>query len=257
MSFRIPFFLLVILLSPGAVRAQNPLDDVEALLGQGKIFQAREALQDWWEGQGAAANRMDRQRSIWLRGLLTVDPSMAELDFRRLALEFPGGPFSDDALLRLAQSAELSGDLRQANAHYKALERDYPSSPLRGRAQAWLRVNGDAVEALGPTTYPRTETAPDPILRKEEATDLDESQGSFSVQAGAFRNIDGARSLADDLRAIGHRPRLVRLPGNNLIRVRLGRFSERDEASRLQGELAGAGFEATIVSDAQSEEEVG
>ena len=257
MKFRIPLFLLVLLLSPGAIRAQNPLDDVEALLGQGEIFLARELLQDWWEGQLAAANRMDQQRSIWLRGLLTVDPSMAELDFRRLVLEFPGGPFSDHALLRLAQSAEMRSDLRQAIAHYKALERDYPSSRLRGRAQAWLRMNSDSVQVLGPITYPETETDPGPILPVEEATNLDESQGSYSVQAGAFRNIDGARSFADDLREFGHLPRLIRLPGNNLIRVRVGRFSDRDEASRLQRELVGVGFEALVVSDANLEEEVG
>lgn len=256
MKFRIPLFLLVILLSPGAVQAQDPLDDVEALLGQGEIFLARELLQDWWEGQLAAANRMDQQRSIWLRGLLTVDPSMAELDFRRLALEFPGGPFSDHALLRLAQSAEMRGDLRQAIAHYKALERDYPSSRLRGRAQAWLRMNSDSIQVLGPITYPGTETDPGPILPVEEATNLDESQGSFSVQAGAFRNIDGARSFADDLREFGHLPRLVRIPVNNLIRVRVGRFSDRDEASHLQRELVGVGFEAVVVSDANLEEEV-
>ena len=259
MKFRIPLFLLVILLSPGAVRAQNPLDDVEALLGQGEIFLARELLQDWWGGQLAAANRMDQQRSIWLRGLLTVDPSMAELDFRRLALEFPGGPFSDHALLRLAQSAEMRSDLRQATAHYKALERDYPSSRLRGRAQAWLRMNSDSVQVLGPITYPGTEIDPGPILPVlpvEEAPNLDESQGSFSVQVGAFRNLDGARSFADDLREFGHLPRLVRLPVNDLIRVRVGRFSDRDEASRLQRELVGVGFEAVVVSDANLEEEV-
>lgn len=257
MRLRVPFLLILILLAPRLVVAQNALDEVDALLGQGRIFQARELLQGWWEGEGTTANRMDRQRSIWLRGRLTVDPSMAELDFRRLVLEFPGGPFSDDALLRLAQAAEFRGELRRAHSHYASLEREYPSSPLRGRAQRWLRVNGSAVETLDPEPSPGTEAAPGPILNQEAGSVPDESHGAISVQVGAFRNLAGARSLASDLRASGYQPRLVRVPGNNLIRVRLGRFSEREEASGLQRRLAEAGLESTIVSDARSEEEIG
>jgi hypothetical protein len=234
---------------PGASQGRASLDEVDALVGQGRILQARQVLEIWWEDRGAEVNRMDRQRSLWLRARLTVDPSMAELDLRRLVLEFPGGAFSDDALLRLAQSADLRGDLRQAYTHFSALLRGYPSSPHVSSAEAWLQERGREAEALGPELPVDTEASPSPPLPGGD--------GSVAVQLGAFRVLDGARSLAERLRSAGYDPRVVRVGRDGLIRVRIGRFRSRAGAENLLRELEGAGFEATIVRDAQSEERVG
>jgi len=245
------FLLLLLLLVPLPVSAQGAasLDEVEALMAQGRILRAREVLEEWWEGEGASVGRMDRQRSLWLRARLTVDPSLSDLDLRRLVLEFPGGPFSDHALLRLAQSADLRGDLRQAHAHYAALLRGYPSSPHVPSAEAWLRTKGPEMEALGEEPPPVGEATP-PLV-------VPDGVGAMSVQVGAFRNLDGALSLAGRIRDAGYQPRVVRVPGRDLIRVRLGRFEDRAGAEELKRALERAGFEATIVVDADSEERVG
>jgi cell division protein FtsN len=76
------------------------------------------------------------------------------------------------------------------------------------------------------------------------------------VQAGAFRSLDGALSLAERLRDAGFDPRVVRVPEDPLIRVRLGRFQLREGAEGLKSELEGAGFEAAVVLDAGSEERI-
>jgi len=179
-----------------------------------------------------------------------VDPSLSDLDLRRLVLEFPGGPYSDDALLRLAQSADLRGDLRQAHTSYTALLRGYPSSPLAPLAEEWIRQKGPEVQALGPETDP----GGDPAAARAGPG---EQRGPLSVQVGAFRNLEGARSLSERIRDAGYSPRLVRIPGTDLFRVRVGRFEERERAESLKRELETAGFESTIVTDAQSEQRVG
>ena len=241
--------LLLIVPLPLSGQGNSSLDEVETLMGQGRILEAREVLEHWWEEEGASVGRSDRQRSLWLRARLTVDPSLADLDLRRLVLEFPGGPFSDDALLRLAQSADLRGDLRQAHTHYTALLRGYPASPFVPAAEVWLRTRGPEVEALGPEPPPGVAAIPSPASP--------EGAGGISVQVGAFRSLDGARSLAERIRNAGFQPRVVRVPGTDLVRVRVGRFEDRPGADRLKGELEQAGFEATIVTDARSEERVG
>jgi len=243
-------FLLLLLSPASALPAQEraSLEAVEILLAQGKIPEAREVLESWWEEEGAEVDRMERQRSLWLRARLTVDPSMAESDLRRLVLEFPGGPFSDGALFRLAQSAELQGDLFQAYTHYGALLRGYPSSRHRPAAEAWLEANGARAEAMEAAASTRESGGVD------EASD---PGGGFSVQLGAFRNMEGARSLAESLRSAGYDPRLVRVPGDRLIRVRVGRFQSREGADELKRTMEGQNFDATIVMDAQSEERVG
>ena len=241
--------LLVLLPVPVVGQGGASLDEVEGLMGRGRILEAREVLEAWWEAQGASVGRTDRQRSLWLRARLTVDPSLSDLDLRRLVLEFPGGPYSDDALLRLAQSADLRGDLRQAHTNYTALLRGYPSGPLAPVAEEWLFRKGPEVQALGPLPPPGEEPAAPPGSPDEG--------GPMSVQVGAFRNLEGAVLLSERIRDAGYLPRLVRVPGTDLIRVRVGRFAERGGAESLKRELERAGFEATIVADAQSEERVG
>ena len=101
----------VLFASPTSAWAQNPdLDRVERLMAEGRFSSARSVLQGWLDASGDLAVRADRQRGTWLRALLTVDPEMAELDLRRLVVEYPGGPFSDDALIRLAHGARAQSD---------------------------------------------------------------------------------------------------------------------------------------------------
>jgi hypothetical protein len=248
---------------PGALVAQGAeaLDQVEALMAEGRIMEAREALVVWLDSRLTSAGREDRQRGIWLRGKLTVDPAMAEVDFRRLVLEFPGGPHSADALYRLSLLAELRGDREEALALLERLRRDYPVSPLVEDAEVWQRaLVGDA--AVGVRLAPHLKEGP-PLPSDSLAEPLPvpmdslEASWSFAVQLGAFSSIERARALADRLRHAGYQPRIVGLPGDELARVRVGRFPVREEAEALSKDLEGRGFEVRVVADAWSEERVG
>lgn len=226
------------------------LAEVEGLMSGGHIADARTALESWWNLRFNSASRDQKQRGIWLRGRLTVDPSMAELDYRRLVLEFPGGPFSDDALFRIGLSAENRGDLREAQRSFESLVRDYPTSPRVPDARDWLRDHEGAIAAL-------------PVVRRAPAPEMPETddplgvEGDFAVQLGAFRSLERAMDLAQDLLADGYPVRLVRTPGNDLARVRAGRFDSRLRAEALARELSGKGYETTLVTDAGSEERIG
>jgi hypothetical protein len=244
---------------PSGLDAQEgaSLGEVETFMAVGRITEARETLENWWNTRFPVASRVDRQRGIWLRGKLTVDPSIAELDFRRLVLEYPGGPFTDDALFRLGLSAELRGDLRAAQASFEALNRDYPSSPRLSEARQWIREHAREIEALPEAPVhqvPVEESVPsatDPSSRPGE------DQGDFAIQVGAFRSLDRALSLAEQLRDVGHPARVVRTPGPDLARVRVGRFKDRGAAETLAQALTGLGWEVTLATDAGREEIIG
>ena len=122
----------------GPVGAQESLDVVDSLASAGRADEAREALESWWENQRVGSGRRDRQRGLWLRGILTVDPRMAGLDFQRLVLEYPGGSHSDEALLRLGLISAAAEDIPRAAGYFRTLVTDYPRSPRRRRAQEWL-----------------------------------------------------------------------------------------------------------------------
>ena len=121
---------------PGGLSAQETdLDQVDALLAQGRFFSAREVLQGWYGEAEGDASREERQRGLWLRAVLTVDPEMAAIDLRRLVVRYPGGPYSDRALFRLAQGARALSEEIRALEYVEDLLRDYPESSLRSRAE--------------------------------------------------------------------------------------------------------------------------
>lgn len=242
--------------SSAAAQEGASLTEVEALIARGDISEARETLENWWTARYSSSSRTERQRGIWLRGKLTVDPSMAELDFRRLVQEFPGGPYSDDALFRLGLAADLRGDLRAAQASFESLIGDYSSSPRVPEARAWIREHSRAVSELPEATREEPPPPGDP-RRPDPSTRSVAGAGEYAVQIGAFRSLDRARSVATELSEAGYQPRLVRTPGNDLAKVRVGRFPARDGAVALARELQRLGFDVSLATDAGSEERVG
>ena len=248
--------------SPMTAGAQGTgsLDQVQSLMSEGRIMEAREVLETWLDSRLASASREDRQRGVWLRGKLTVDPSMAEMDFRRLVLEYPGGAYSADALFRLGLLAELRGDRAEALALLERLIRDYPSSPLQEDAETWHGTlsQGAALPARlsSPGVEPPIQDADLIPPATPAPTDSMDASWSYAVQLGAFNSLERARALADRLRHAGYDPRVVGIPEDELARVRVGRFPVREEAEVLAEELAGHGFEVRVVSDAWCEERV-
>jgi tetratricopeptide (TPR) repeat protein len=235
-------WLAVALLTALPVGAQT-LDEVSRHLRDGRMQEARSALLAW-ERAADRPGRLDRQRALWLKGLLTLDPEQAAASYMRLVVEYPGGPFTDRALLRLAMAADVRGDTEEAAEHYTRLARDHPASPLGDDARAWLREHPDALAASDDPVGERGETGSPP-----QAGD-----GVFAVQLGAFSAPDGAEALADRARDAGFDVRTVRVDGDPFYRVRAGRFQDRTAAEQLRDRIRAAGFDATLSANADREQ---
>jgi cell division septation protein DedD len=264
-------------LAPSAAEAQSAaLDRVEELARVGRAEEARAALTEWWNGARDDASQRDLQRGLWLRGRLTVDPVQAELDYQRLVVLYPNGPYTPQALFRLAQAAHANGDAAGADRHVSALVRDYPASPSRAEAEAWLRaagqppvgtgaprastqptVAGGQPAAGGPGAAGATDPAPGGIRpstgRPPAAADV---ALDWAVQFGAFSDEDRAFALQRELVAAGLAARLVRVQGSGFLHVRIGRFATREEAASQLEAITRQGFAAAIVRDDRAEEVV-
>lgn len=241
------------------VEAQS-LGEVDAYLREGRLQDARSTLLEW-ETANPQPRRSERQRALWLRGLLTLDPEEASSSYARLIVEYPGGPFTDRALLRLALAADLRGDADEAAIHYAQLARDHPTSPLQDRAEEWLREHPEVTaDAAGPLSAPSTapsrgsgatgaSTNPDPSPR----TRAPGEDVGYTVQLGAFSDRRWADDLATRLQDAGFEARVVRVRNDALLRVRVGRYRTRAEAVVVRDEARAAGFEASLSTDAQRE----
>jgi hypothetical protein len=233
--------------SAATVSDSVTLDQVENLVQAGRTEDARAMLLRWWSGVLPRASRRDVQRGLWLRARLTVDPSQAALDYQRLVVEYPGGPYSAQALFRLAQAAWESGDSAEAARDVARLARDYPGSRVGGDAEAWLA-------AAGPPPPAPAVTKKDSVVTPAPAA---VAGGRYAVQLGAFSGEARARNLQRKARDAGFEARLVRLPGSRLLRVRVGRFDSTSAAAEVSKRLETRGFTAAVVSDADREEPIG
>ena len=249
---------------PGA--AQESLDLVDSLALAGSADEARAELESWWENQRVGSSRLDRQRGLWLRAILTVDPRMAGLDFQRLVLEYPGGPYSDEAILRLGLISAAGDDLPRAAVYFRTLVTDYPRSPRRRQAQEWLADHvvaveeAEAVEAEAvvaeAVVEPAVVTADRSEAREPEVEPADRAgtvSPRYAVQVGAFDSEERARSLLASINASGFRARMVRVTGSDLVRVRIGAFFDRTGAVELMDRVRRRGHEATLAEDAAEE----
>ncbi len=269
------------------VDAQDDLDVVDSLALAGHAEEARAVLESWWGSERTRSSRGDRQRGLWLRAILTVDPRVAGLDFQRLVLEYPGGSHSDEAMLRLGLISATSGDLPRAARYFRTLMTDYPGSPQRRQAEDWLDEHTVAVaeaeaaarearaavaaeSAAEAAVEAEAETAVEATVRDEEAADagVEGPQGSsdraetvvarvrFAVQVGAFESEERARALMGAVTASGFRARMVRVVGSELVRVRIGAYSDQAGAIELMGRVRNRGHEATLAADVGEEEPI-
>jgi len=110
----------------------------------------------------------------------------------------------------------------------------------------------EPTERANPTTTPAPVSEPAaPIAEKTSTT------GRVSIQIGAFREFSGARGVQRQLESAGFSDvRLVRVPGNQLIRVRIGKYENRAAAAAMLARLASANFSAVLVTDANTETRV-
>ncbi|HSR43536.1 MAG TPA: hypothetical protein VLL48_15215, partial [Longimicrobiales bacterium] len=121
--------------APDGAAGQDDLERVEALAADGRTDEARVLLMEWWGEDREAASREDVQRGIWLRGRLTVDPGQAALEYWRLVVEYPGGPYTTGALERIGSGAAATGDTPGAVRAWETLVREHRGTPAAERAR--------------------------------------------------------------------------------------------------------------------------
>jgi cell division septation protein DedD len=74
---------------------------------------------------------------VYTMGMVAGDAADRSRNFRRVAVEFAGSAWADDALLGLAQEDFAAGRLDASARNLERIKADYPSSPLLPVASYW------------------------------------------------------------------------------------------------------------------------
>jgi len=240
----------------------------------------------------AQSGQVDSGRAIVRRLLATLSPSdsvypqallaaakiapdaqTVSSNLNRIVVEYGAGPWADDALLLLTQLYFAQRDPAQTVQAAERLNRDYPDSPLRPRAnfsaaRAYFELKneargceliqnaldgaGDDVEFKNQVTFyaarcsrPSTATS---ATATPAASDTSAkvpappalapppAAHAYAVQVLAVKSAAQVDDMLTRLKVMGFDARVVR-DSTGFFKVRVGRYLTREEAQRAQRRL--------------------
>ena len=132
---------VILALTPVSAKAQAtiPVDPAykraQALVNDGNVTAGR-ALVDSMIAVAAPGSNEYAEGVYW-RAVLAGTAADAEMDYRRIVVDFPASPRVEDALIRLAQLEIARGNYDAALRHLNRLATEHPDSPSRARAGYW------------------------------------------------------------------------------------------------------------------------
>jgi hypothetical protein len=183
----------------------------------------------------------------------------------RIVVEYGTGPWADDALLLLTQLYFAQRDPAKTIEAGERLNRDYPDSPLRSRAnfsvaRAYFELRnemrgcelirqslegaGDDVEFRNQVSFyaarcggasTTTATTP-PAGPTTDTSSRPAAAHTYAVQVLAVKSAAQVDDMLTRLKVMGFDARVVR-DTTGFFKVRVGRYATRDEAVRTQQRL--------------------
>jgi len=191
--------------------------------------------------------------AVYTQAKLGTDARTITTNLQRVIVEYSRSPWADDALLLLAQFHFAQGDDAATVQAAERLRRDYPDSPLRARvalpaARASFNLRdatrgctliheaeagaGDDVEFRNQVSFyaSRCSGASSPSV------DTGTGVRAYSVQVLAIRSTAQVDEMLTRLTVMGYDARVVR-DTSGLLKVRVGRYPTREEATTAQAQL--------------------
>ena len=197
---------------------------------------------------------------------IAPDAATVSSNLNRIVVEYGTGPWADDALLLLTQLYFAQHDPAQTVQMAERLNRDYPDSPFRPRAnflagrsyfelkneargceliQQALTGAGDDVEFKNQVTFYASRcSAPTTTTTAGTSTPTSADTGakpaaaprSYAVQVLAVKSAAQVDEMLTRLKVMGFEARVVR-DSTGFFKVRVGHYATRDEAVRTQRRL--------------------
>jgi len=244
---------LVLVSSGWGQSATDPSSELEAAYLRGEYAAVIQSATRWTMDQ-ALVNRQDHLRYLLgMSHLQMHQVAEARQAFQHLIEHFPESRWRAEAEVGVADAVWMGGDPFQAVALYQAvLDRWGPGHPVAARAQYQI---GQAARATG--QWDRARAALQAVVGQSPQSFeaglaqrlLQEGDFAFSVQVGAFGVQANAVRLQQALVRRGYVATVDRASadGRAIHRVRVGRFTDREEAVQASRRLNQEGFPAKVV----------
>lgn len=251
--------ILIILTLLASIRAAA--DDIEdfkraqELYMEGKFGEALDAV-DLFISEYPESSLLPN--ALYLAGRLSSELAVALDNFSRIIVKYPRSSVADNALFMIAQYHYAAGSYDKAIIRFKFIADNYKKSDVGDAVHWWViraynalgdlslaRVWAEKLLLRYPTSkYAKLVGARQPDIKPPEPH-------HFTIQIGSFLKKETATVLKESLVKRGHDAFVTRneIAGKVLFRVRVGRFSSREEAAEYAEALKkGEGFNGWVTS---------
>jgi tetratricopeptide (TPR) repeat protein len=161
---------------------------------------------------------------IFLDAVLTKDGDEALKKYSTVLEKYPDSKYTDAVIYRIFSYYYSLGYYRKAETYLSRLKKDFPESPYIKTADR--KIPDIEEQPAEPVAIP---TKPNPVEKTETKT------YNFTIQAGAFLNVDNAKRLCDQLNKENYFTEINTkdIGGSILNVVNVGRFTTEDESKSV------------------------
>jgi tetratricopeptide (TPR) repeat protein len=207
---------LIILLGSSAFPQEVDIVPYLKMIESGNIIQAKENLASLKE------KNPNDPSVIFLDGVLTENGQEAIVKYQNIVDNYPKSKYADAALYRIFSYYYALGLYDTAKERLKLLTGNYPNSP-------YIKVADQNLES---TQKSEVENKEEEIPKSETSTD---GNYKFTVQAGAFTNLENAENLNQQFAESGIFSQLVdkTVAGTTFHVVYAGKFEKYEDAENF------------------------
>ena len=210
-----PFLILLFIFSSSVKLFSQEVDIVPYLkaIENGNIAEAKEALVD------LKTKYPDDPSVMFLDGVLKENGQEAIVIYQDIVDNYPKSKYADAALYRIFSYYYALGLYESAREKLKLLKTSYPTSP-------YIQVADQNLSLLEKSDIQET------VTQTEESKLKSEENYKFTIQAGAFTNLENANKLIGEFEGSGIYTQLTDkiVAGTTFHVVYAGKFEKIEDA---------------------------
>ncbi|MCL6097915.1 MAG: SPOR domain-containing protein [Bacteroidetes bacterium] len=215
--------ILVILFFAASQLLSQQVDIVPALqqIESGNLKKAEAALKE------LQSKNPNDPSVLFLDAVLTKDGDQAVEKYETILEKFPQFQYADASLYRIFSYYYSLGYYKKAEEYLTRLKKDFPESPyIKSAARNIPDVDEPSVQKSEPLA-PVTKPVPEKTVQQTETKTY-----GFTIQAGAFLNVDNAKNLCERLNKENYSTEITtkEVGGSILNVVNVGKFISEDDA---------------------------
>ncbi len=174
--------------------------------------------------RGLKAKNANDPSVIFLDAVLTKDGDEALKKYSTVLEKYPDSKYTDAVIYRIFSYYYSLGYYRKAETYLDRLKKDFPESP-------YIKTADRKIPDIEEQPAQPDITTSKPIQAEKTETKI----YNFSIQAGAFLNVENAKKLSEQLRRENYFTEITTkdIGGSILNVVNVGRFTTEDESKSV------------------------